>query len=259
MIGLGSWQTLDVSNSQRNPIYEQIFQTLYTGGGRLIDSSPMYGRSEKVIGDITSTMEVGDEFFYATKVWTNGMQEGIRQVENSLHQMRRSRLDLVQVHNLVDWQTHIRSLRRFKEQDRLRYIGITHYTDASHEALEKIINTEPIDFVQFNYSLTERHAEERLLGAASDAGVATIINRPLGAGLPLKRVVGKPVPQWAAEAGMDTWSSFFLKYILAHPAVTCVIPATSNSKHAIDNIAAGSGPLPDEALRRRMVDYIKQL
>jgi diketogulonate reductase-like aldo/keto reductase len=219
----------------------------------------MYGKSEKVIGDITAMMSTTNEFFYATKVWTTGLQEGIQQMESSMQKMQRKTMDLIQIHNLTDWKTHLPQLRRWKDEGKIRYIGITHYTDSSHEELEKIITTEKLDFVQFNYSITARHAEKRLLDVAANAGVATLINRPFGEGKLFASVKGKTLPAWAHEIGVTNWATFLLKYIIAHPAVTCVIPATGNVAHVVDNLNAGEGSLPDEGTRRKMVALINDL
>ncbi len=217
----------------------------------------MYGKSEQVIGDITAKMEIKDDFFYATKVWTNGLQEGIRQMTASMKKMKRKQMDLMQIHNLSDWKTYLPLLQQWKAAGEIRYTGITHYTDASHDQLEQIITSQKVDFVQFNYSISSRHAEKRLLSACADRGVATIINRPFGEGGGLfDKVKGKPLPPWAADLGIESWSAYFLKYIIAHPAVTCVIPATANAAHEADNVKAGVGLMPDEATREKMVDYL---
>jgi len=258
VIGLGTWQTFDVS-SEKYPALEKVLITMHAAGAGLIDSSPMYGKSEKVVGDITASMPVADDFFYATKVWTSGLQEGIRQMETSMRLIRRESMDLIQIHNLTDWKTHLPQLRRMKEAGTIRYIGITHYTDDNHDALEKIISSEPIDFVQFNYSITARHAEKRLLDSAASKGVATLINRPLGVGELFNKVKGKSLPSWANETGIKSWPAFFLKYIIAHPAVTCVIPATGNPEHAADNCIAGEGYLPDDAMRKKMIAFLEAL
>ncbi|MDT3405444.1 aldo/keto reductase [Mucilaginibacter terrae] len=259
VIGLGTWQTFDAPNSQSYPVLENVLRKMHQSGGSLIDSSPMYGRSEQVIGDITSQMDIADQYFYATKVWTRGLQEGIRQMENSMLKMKRKNLDLIQIHNLTDWQTHLPILQRWKETGRIKYVGITHYTDSSHEELEKIMRTQQVDFVQFNFSISERHAEKRLLDAAADMGVATIINRPFGSGNLFSKVKGKALPAWAKDFKIESWSAYFLKYIVSHPAATCVIPATADISHAADNFKAGSGDLPDQAAREKMVTYLKQL
>jgi len=259
LVGLGTWQTFDVAGKQQYPALKEVLNELHHAGGRLIDSSPMYGRSEAVIGNITADMETRDDFFYATKVWTTGLQAGIKQMESSMQKMQRKTVDLMQIHNLTDWQTHLPVLRDWKESGKIRYIGITHYTDSMHAELERIIKKEPIDFVQFNYSIDARHAEKSLLKAALDRGVATIINRPFGEGRLFNKANGKGLPLWATELGIATWSAFFLKFIISHPAVSCVIPATANPHHAKDNFMAGAGYIPDEATREKMAVYLDKL
>jgi diketogulonate reductase-like aldo/keto reductase len=227
-------------------------------GGKVVDSSPMYGKSEEIVGLLTSNAS-GGHFFYATKVWTQGKEEGIHQMESSFHKFKRSVIDLIQIHNLVDWKTHLNALRKWKEEGRIRYIGITHYTDSMHDDLVKIIKTEQIDFVQFNYSVAHRNAEKNLLPTAAEYGVATLINRPFGEGNLFNQVKGKTLPSWAKEYDIESWSQFFLKFIISHPDVTCVIPATSNPLHAADNMKAGLEPLPDNAARMKMVAFLKSL
>ena len=258
VIGIGTWQVFDV-NGDKYRVVENVLDVLHKGGGTLIDTSPMYAKAEKAIGDVTSGMETGDDFFYATKVWTNGAEQGIRQMQASMEKMQRETIDLVQIHNLVDWKTHLAHLRKWKEEGKIRYIGITHYKDEHHEDLERVMKAEKPDFVQFNYSITDRHAEKRLLDAARDLGIATIINRPFGSGNLFHLVKGKPLPVWAKENGIENWPAYFLKYIIAHPAVTCVIPATANPDHQVDNVKASSGPLPDQNLQKKMVEYLKNL
>jgi diketogulonate reductase-like aldo/keto reductase len=257
VIGLGTWQTFDVAPA-RYPLLKEVLETLYAAGGRLIDSSPMYGRSEEVVGNITSSMPEQNDFFYATKVWTQGASAGKAQIAESFRLMKRKVMDLVQIHNLLDWHIHLPYLRELKEEGKLRYVGITHYQDSSHDDLAKLIRNEPIDFVQFNYSILSRHAEKSLLPLCADEGVATLINRPFGEGSHLRKVTHLPLPSWAADWGIDNWGSFFLKFILAHPAVTCVIPATSDRQHAIENLQAANGALPDVGTLKKMVAYVEQ-
>jgi diketogulonate reductase-like aldo/keto reductase len=257
-IGLGTWQTFDIPDLKSYPTLEEVLRSLHGAGGRVIDSSPMYGLSEQVVGAITASTDIQNDFFYATKVWTRGLEEGIRQMETSVQRMGRTTMDLMQIHNLIDWKTHLPQLRRWKETGKIRYIGLTHYTDSSHEELEKLMRTENVDFIQFNYSIAFRHAEKRLLDAAQDLGVATLINRPLGEGQLFHQVMGKPLPPWAKSYGIDTWACYFLKYLLAHPAVTCVIPATSNPVHALENLKAGTGELPDRRMKKRMLEYLQK-
>ena len=258
VIGIGTWQVFDV-NADKYPVVENVLDVLHKGGGTLIDTSPMYAKAEKAIGDVTSCMKTRDDFFYATKVWTNGGEQGIRQMQASMEKMQRKTIDLVQIHNLVDWKTHLAHLRKWKEERKIRYIGLTHYTDEHHEDLERVMKTEKPDFVQFNYSITSRHAEKRLLDVARDLGIATLINRPFGSGNLFSLVRGKPLPTWAGENGIKNWPTYFLKYIIAHPAVTCVIPATANPDHQADNVKAGISPLPDQNLQEKMVEYLKDL
>jgi len=260
IVGLGSWIQFDVgtSASERAPLREVLTQ-MKQHGGRVIDASPMYGHSEAVVGDLTQELGIADHFFYATKVWTSGEQAGIRQMEASMQKMQRSTMDLMQIHNLVDWKTHIKTLRQWKEGGKIRYMGVTHYTDSAHTRLEEIIRTENIDFVQFNYSIRSRHAEQSLLETARKHGVAVIINRPYEGGALFGLVRNEEIPSWAEEYDISSWGQFFLKFILSHSAVTCVIPGTSNPKHVVDNMLAGYGKLPDEAAREKMAGYIQEL
>jgi diketogulonate reductase-like aldo/keto reductase len=259
VIGLGTWQTFDTASQAAYPQLAQTLDTLHAAGATVIDSSPMYGRSEEVIGDLTAESAARDAFFYATKVWTKGRQAGIQQMEDSLRKLRRTSLDLMQIHNLVDWQTHLTTLREWKAAGRIKYLGITHYTDSMHAELEQVLSKEPVDFVQFNYSILDRHAEQRLLPAAAAHGVATLINRPFTEGNLLSRVKGKPLPAWAKDLGISSWAQFLLKFIISHPAVTCVIPGTRDPQHLADNLKAGEGPLPDEATREKMAAFVRGL
>jgi diketogulonate reductase-like aldo/keto reductase len=220
-----------------------------------VDSSPMYGSSEKVVGDLSTLENLNEKLFMATKVWTTGKQEGIRQMENSFSLLRRRKMDLMQIHNLVDWKTHIKTLREWKESGKIRYIGLTHYTDSAHPTLESIITAEPIDFIQINYSLRDRNAEKSLLPTAREKEVAVLINRPFEEGALFNLVKGKALPEWAASFDCNSWGQFFLKFILANQAVTCVIPGTSKPKHLLDNLEAGQGKLPDEKQREQMIRF----
>lgn len=260
VVGLGTWIQFDVGKAEedRQPLRE-VLKKMAELGGKVIDSSPMYGNSEEVVGDLAAATGLADKFFYATKVWTNGEQEGIKQMQASLRKMRRTSIDLMQIHNLMDWQTHLKTLKKWKEDGKIRYIGITHYTVASHEQLEKIVKTEKPDFVQFNYSLRVRNAENSLLKAAQDNGVSVLINEPFEKGSLFSTVKGKDLPAWAADYDIKSWAQFFLKFILSNAAVTCVIPGTSNPEHLADNMGAGYGKLPDEAGRKKMVEFIEKL
>jgi diketogulonate reductase-like aldo/keto reductase len=259
-VGLGTWQVFDVASNPRE--LGQARETLKTFaemGGRLIDSSPMYGSSEAVTGQFIAELGLSGKLFLATKVWTNGKQAGVKQMKESMQKLGVERLDLMQVHNLVDVQTHLVTLRDWKEAGRIRYIGITHYHNGSHVELERLVKSGQIDFVQVNYSMAEPDAERRLLGVAEESRTAVIINRPFAEGAVFTRVKDRPVPEWAREAGCETWAHYFLKWALAQPAITCVIPGTRNPRHVADNLGALSGPLPDAAMRRKMAEYYRSL
>lgn len=260
VVGLGSWIQFDVGDSPaENAGLKEVLTSMNDLGGKMIDSSPMYGRAEQVIGDLTTGLPFKDNFFYATKVWTTGKQAGIDQMNESFLKMRRKTMDLMQVHNLQDWQTHLKTLKGWKEEGKIRYAGITHYSVSAHQQLEQIVRSKVIDFVQFNYSIKVRNAEKSLLKAAQDNGVAVIINEPFDSGALFKMVKGKELPSWASDYDIKSWAQYFLKYILANPAVNCVIPGTSDKKHLIDNMGAGYGKLPDEAGLKMMLKYIETI
>jgi len=255
VIGFGTWQAFDIGdNPTARAEREDVLRLLFEAGGKLIDSSPMYGRSEGVVGDLLAKMDARDKAFLATKVWTWGREQGIGQMEQSMARFKTDTIDLMQIHNLVDWRTHLKTLRAWKERKRFRYIGITHYTDAALIDLMEVMRTEPIDFVQMAYSIRNREAEERLLPLAADKGVAVIVNRPFEGGAVFRAVRNETLPGWAPEVGIESWGQFFLKYVLTHPAVTCVIPGTSKVEYAVDNLAAGRGSLPDAATRAKMIE-----
>ena len=254
VIGLGTWPVFDVSGeeSARRPLREVVRRLLDTGA-RMIDSSPMYGRAEAVTGDLLADLKARPRAFLATKVWTTGRERGIEQMRRSASLMRSAVIDLMQIHNLVDWRTHLPTLRRMKEAEAIRYIGITHYTDRALSDLAHILENEPgIDFVQCGYSLAARAAERELLPVAAARGVAVIVNQPIGQGSLLRRLRGRALPDWAGEFDCASWAQLLLKYVLAEPAVTCVIPATRNPEHIRDNLAAGLGRLPDQKQRQRI-------
>ncbi|MGE5240539.1 MAG: aldo/keto reductase [Bacteroidota bacterium] len=257
-VGLGTSLTFDVGTSpaERAPLRE-VLQKFVELGGSVVDTAPMYGRAEAVVGDLAHELGVRDRLFLATKVWTEGREAGIRQMETSMQRLRTTRLDLMQVHNLVDVETQLQTLRAWKQQGRIRYLGITHYTASAYAELERLMQKEELDFVQFNYSLDEREAERRLLPLAQARGIGVIVNRPFARAGLFGKVRDTPLPGWAAEFDCASWAQFFLKYILAHPAVTCVIPATSKVKHLVDNMQAGLGRLPDARTREKMVAYLK--
>ncbi len=254
VIGLGTWQTFDVGEGEAaRQRLRQVLQLLIDAGGRMIDSSPMYGRAEAVTGDLVAAMGVRPKTFLATKVWTTGRERGIEQMRRSAELLRKDVIDLMQIHNLVDWRAHLPTLRQMKADGRIRYIGITHYTAGALAELARLIESEPdIDFVQLGYSIASRDAESRLLPVAEARRVAVIVNQPFEEGALFRRVRGRALPPWAADFGCTTWAQFFLKYILGHKAITCVIPATSDPAHMGDNLAAGFGALPDERQRQRM-------
>jgi diketogulonate reductase-like aldo/keto reductase len=258
-VGLGTWQTFDVgdNDTERAPLKE-VLKTLVVKGGSVVDSSPMYGSSEKVVGNLSSELNLNDKLFIATKVWTSGKEEGIRQMNNSFALLRRKKIDLLQIHNLLDWQTHIKTLRDWKEEGNVRYIGITHYTEGAYSNIEQIMQTTPLDFLQINYSMLSRKAEERLFPLAQEKKVAVIINQPFESGTLFSRVKGRTLPVWAKEFDCSSWGQFFLKFILANPTVTCVIPGTSKPHHMLDNLGAAMGKLPSADHVKRMVDLIAQ-
>ena len=254
VIGLGTWPVFDVGGeeSARRPLREVVRRLLDTGA-RMIDSSPMYGRAEAVTGDLLADLQARPHAFLATKVWTTGRERGIEQMRRSAGLLRSAVIDLMQIHNLVDWRTHLPTLRRMKEAEAIRYIGITHYTDRALSDLAHILENEPgIDFVQCGYSLAARAAERELLPVAAARGVAVIVNQPIGQGSLLRRLRGRALPDWAGEFDCASWAQLLLKYVLAEPAVTCVIPATRNPEHIRDNLAAGLGRLPDQKQRQRL-------
>ena len=259
-VGLGTWQAFDVTGDAAETAQaREALKALVELGGRVIDSSPMYGSAESVSGQLADELGVKAELFVATKVWTSGKQAGIRQMEDSMRKLRVERLDLMQVHNLVDAGTHLATLREWKKAGRVRYLGVTHYHAGAHGDLEKYIRPGDIDFVQVNYSLAEPEADRRLLAVAADSRTAVIVNRPFAEGAMFRRVRDKPLPGWAKEIGCASWAQFFLKWILAHPAVTCAIPGTRNAKHVADNLGAAVAPLPDEVTRRKMAAYFNSL
>lgn len=245
VVGLGTARVFDVDRAAREP-QRQVVQRLFEAGGAVIDTSPMYGRAERVIGGVLADLGAREHAFLATKVWTQGRDRGIAQMRESMRLMRTDRIELMQVHNLVDWQTQLGTLRRWKEQGTLRHIGVTHWTRNSVQDLARIVAAEKLDFVQLPYSLGMREAEKCLLPLCADKGVATLVNRPFVAGGLFRQARGRSLPPWAkGELGVTTWAQYFLKYVLGHPAVTCVIPGTAKPRHARDNFAAGLGPLPD--------------
>ena len=259
-IGVGTWQTFDVGgDALARSALKEVLGLFAQAGGRVIDSSPMYGSSESVTGDLLADLGLAGKLFVATKVWTRGKDAGIRQMEDSFARLRVSRMDLMQIHNLVDAAVHTRTLEDWKAKGRVRYLGITHYTSAAHTEVERLLKTGKYDFLQINYSLAERESEERLLPLALEKKMAVIINRPFAEGTMFGRVRGKPLPEWAREFGAASWAQFFLKWIVSHSAVTCAIPGTGKPEHMRDNLAAGVGALPDAAMRRKMAQHFDAL
>jgi diketogulonate reductase-like aldo/keto reductase len=259
VMGMGTWMTFDVGDDPKMLTQlHQVLQTFFDDGGEVIDTSPMYGSAQAVIGDLLREVRHPGKVFTATKVWIYGKKAGIDQMKESMDKLGVSVVDLMQVHNLRDWKTHLETLRNWKDKGRIRYIGMTTSHGRSHDELVHIMKEKKPDFVQFSYSMGNREAEKVLFPVAADKGIATLINRPFQGGGLFNRVKGRPLPGWAAEIGCKTWAQVFLKYIISHPGVTGVIPATSRVDHMRDNMAAGYAPLPDAALRRRMeMDFEK--
>ena len=250
VIGLGTWQTFVVGAQadDRAPLLDALreFAAL---GGKLIDSSPMYGNAESVAGDLMAQLSLRAQLFVATKVWTSGQAAGVAQMQASMHKLHADPIDLMQVHNLVDVETQLATLAQWKRDGRVRYIGITHYTASGHDAVARVLSAHPVDFIQINYSASEREAEQRLLPLALERGVAVIANRPFGGGELLRRLRDQPLPSWAADIACTSWAQVLLKFVVSHPALICAIPATNKVAHLRDNMAAGHGPMPDQKIR----------
>ncbi len=258
VIGLGTWQTFDVGTSaaERGPL-EEVLTTFVAMGGLVIDSSPMYGRAEQVAGDLLARLKLTGSVFVATKVWTSGKQSGIKQMQESMAKLRVARCDLMQVHNLLDVDLHLDTLADWKKRGLIRHAGITHYTASGAEAVARVIERRPVDFVQINYSVAERDAEKRLLPLCRERGIAVLANRPFAGGDVIRSLVKRPLPGWAAEIGCASWAQLLLKFVIGHPAVTCAIPASSKSAHVRDNMAAGAGEMPDGKMRQRIADEVR--
>lgn len=260
VIGLGTWITFDIGDDiDARPQRLKVLQAFFDLGGGMIDSSPMYGSAEYVLGGLLPRIANAQTLFAATKIWTWGKQRGIEQMEASRKLWGVPRFDLMQVHNLLDWEVHLETLKAWKREGRIRYLGVTTSHGRRHDELERIMTKAPLDFVQFTYNLAEREAEQRLLPLARERRIAVIVNRPFQHGALFDRVKGKPLPAWAREFDCDNWAQFFLKFIVAHPAVTCAIPATRQPAHLIENMGAGAGRLPDMATRQRMIQHFENL
>jgi len=247
VIGMGTWQTFDVASRRAREPLTAVLDSFAASGARLVDTSPMYGRAEEVVGELAPA-----NAFLATKVWTRGRTEGIEQMERSMRLLRREVVDLIQVHNLVDWRTHLATLRDWQRAGRVRYLGITHYQKSAFGELASIMAAEEIDFVQLPMSVELPDAAEHLLPLAAERGIAVIVNRPFEGGALIHRVQRKPLPEWAAEFGCGTWSEMFLRWIVSHDEVTCVIPATSSVEHLEENLRAGEGKMLDARERTRL-------
>ncbi len=258
VIGLGTYKGFDVGSSAADRAGPAgVLRALFSQGGSVLDSSPMYGRAEGIAGELLAAQHIREKAFIATKVWTQGHSSGIEQMNRSMNLLRCERIDLMQIHNLVDWRAHLATLRAWKEEGRIRYLGITHYSASAYGEIEKIMRAEPLDFVQLNYSLDDREAERRLLPLAAERGLAVLANLPFGAGRLFKILRGKPIPPWMQEAGCDTWSQVLLKFTLAHKSVTCVIPGTGNPQHMSENCRAGEAPMLDEPQLRKLIGWFK--
>ena len=258
VIGCGTWLGFDVRPGHYGRL-QDVLEVLFEGGGSVIDSSPEYGAAETTVGSLLSALSAQDRAFLATKVWSRGREAGVRQMNRSFELLQSDVIDLLQVHNLIDWRTHLETMRAWKREGRIRYIGITHYTERAHGELEAIMRAEQLDFVQLNYAASERGAAQRLLPLAAERGIAVLVNRPFGGGGLLRRLSRRAVPGWASEIDCTTWAQVLLKFVLAQPAVTCVIPGTGNPTHMRDNVLAGREPFPDAALQQRIVTEISGL
>lgn len=255
VVGLGTAITFDAPPGRARSALAPVLQAFFDRGGALIDSSPMYGAAEEVVGELLRTTRHG-RIFAATKVWTDGRQAGIEQMERS-RRLWGVPLDLVQIHNLRDWQVHVRTLKDWKAEGRIRYVGVTTSHGRMHDELERAMRSEPFDFVQLSYNLEDREVERRLLPLAAERGIAVLANRPLQLGGLFGKVKSRALPPWAAELGIGSWAQYFLKFAASHPAVTCVIPATSKVEHMEDDMGAARGRLPDAAERERMVRFVE--
>ncbi len=259
VVGIGSWRTFNVINqASRLTNMQAVLAKFYELGGRVVDSSPMYGSSEAVIGKLAKNLSIENDLWVSTKIWTNGKQSGIEQI-NTSNKLLHHRVQVHHIHNLRDLAIHFASLKALKEKGELKYIGVTHYVNGMHNALEKAINQYPLDFIQVNYNIGNIHAANRLLSVAADKGVAVIVNRPFQEGALFNGMSSKPLPTWSSDYGIQHWAQFFLKYIISHPAVTCVIPATTQVNHVTQNMQAGTGLLPDTSARDKMLNYYQSI
>jgi aryl-alcohol dehydrogenase-like predicted oxidoreductase len=258
VVGCGTWRTFDVGDdaARRRRELADVLRVLFAAGGSVIDSSPMYGSSEAVAGALLAESHTRDKAFIATKVWTEGRDAGIAQMEQSMRLWQTPRIDLMQIHNLLDWRTQLATLRDWKVAGKIHYLGVTHYTASAFPQVEAVLREERVDFVQINYAANDRDAEARLLPLAAERGVAVIVNQPFGGGSLLASLRGRPLPGFAQELGCTSWAQLLLKFVLGNPAVTCVIPGTGKREYMVDNVHAGIGEYPDAAMRKRIADAV---
>jgi aryl-alcohol dehydrogenase-like predicted oxidoreductase len=260
VIGCGTYRAFDVGArpGERAPLLA-VLAALFAAGGSVIDTSPMYGAAEDVVGGLLTQAQTRSSAFLATKVWTTGRRAGLDQINRSFELLQNRTIDLIQVHNLLDWKVQLSTLRDLKNAGRIRYVGITHYSAWAFAEVEAVLRSEALDFLQINYAMNDRAVERRILPLAADRGVAVIVNQPFGGGGLLGKLRDKPLPPWAQEIDCQSWAQVLLKFVLSHPAVTCAIPGTGRPEHMLDNIGAGFGRMPDAALRARMIDSLETL
>lgn len=260
VMGLGSWITFNVGNDPRGRAASiAVMRDFFRAGGRMVDSSPMYGSSQNVIGEGLNALKAKQQVFSAEKVWTSSGRNGPQQIEQTRRHWGVEKFDLLQVHNLLGWEAHLETLRAMQAEGRVRYIGITTSEGRRHDEIERIMRSQPIDFVQISYNVLDREVEQRILPLARERKIGVIVNRPFRQGDLIRVVERHPLPGWAAEIGAENWAQLLLKFIIAEPSVTCVIPATTRTEHLVENMGAGHGPLPDAAFRRRIVSYVEAL
>lgn len=257
IIGCGTYRAFDVGTEPEERVrLAAVLQTLFAAGGSVIDSSPMYGKAEGVVGELLEQTQSRSRAFLATKVWTSGQRAGLEQINHSFELFRDRRIDLIQVHNLLDWKVQLSTLRSLKSAGRIRYVGITHYSASAYAEVESVLRSEALDFLQINYAMNDTSAERRILPLAADRGVAVIVNQPFGGGGLLRSLSNRPLPPWAHEVDCQSWAQILLKFVLSHPAVTCAIPGTARPEHMLDNVGAGLGRMPDLKLRARMIESL---
>jgi aryl-alcohol dehydrogenase-like predicted oxidoreductase len=259
VVGIGTSRRYQGTTEAERAQLKEVLRRFKELGGKVIDTAPAYGNAETVVGDLVADLGIRDSLFIATKVGAQGREAGIEQMEQSLKRLRTRKIDLIAVHNLWDTQTQLRTLREWKQAGRIRYVGITTSSDRQYQEFEQTMKTEALDFIQVDYAIDNRNAEQRILPLAADRGMAVMINLPFGRGRLFGAVQGQKLPPWASDFDCASWAHFFLKYIVSHPAVTCAIPGTAKVEYVIDNLGAARGRLPDPAMRRRMERFIDQL